>query len=688
MGARGWQGHQQSFRGSESMQGVGYNYLMEMPHTSEAPGRIQRFVPVLLFAMTLGLYLATLTQVHTFDALSYVTSVERKPWTAVFHPHHLGYGPLGALALALGRGLGLASGAALPMQVINALAGAIGVALFYRVLLWVSGRMDVALAVTPLLAGSYAYWYYAVEIEVYTVATLFLISCLAIMVQPGAPTPGRMALLAVAQVGAVLFHQTNVLLSLPVLAWYLANRRSQRTDSVWAGLLVYGLVLGLGIVLPYLWVGFGVSGFRTLDAFVTWMTEYARTGWWGGPLTTNTWARLAKGLTETIAASAGGWIGLALVGVGLVSAGLRTWRTGQQPEQPAERLRDWRPLILALGVWLLVYGGFFAWWEPDNIEFWIASLPAALLLLALALRSTRRWGPGVIVVLGLALVVLGINAEAIRRRGDAATDLQRLVARTLAEQSTPADLLIVPDGLQELYLPYYQQRENFISLNQAIFDANSDWDAACAAIQQRIEAARYAGATALIADEALKPPALLLARHRLSQAQVDDCFARYVLELLPLQLPAQVPGYARLPFAGELAEGPGWRFQESQLGWQAANVSQQRFGPGWSFVPGSDASLTSPLLQIDTSRYRAITIQLANRTQSRDAQLFLIGPDGRADEARSIQWTLQAGAELHSYTLELQGLAGWQGVVTRLRLDPVGVGDGGEIEVRFVGLVR
>ena len=54
-----------------------------------------RAAPIALFAGTLLLYLATLTQVHTFDALSYVTSVERKPWTEVFHPHHLAYGPLG-----------------------------------------------------------------------------------------------------------------------------------------------------------------------------------------------------------------------------------------------------------------------------------------------------------------------------------------------------------------------------------------------------------------------------------------------------------------------------------------------------------------------------------------------------------------------------------------------------------------
>lgn len=661
---------------------------MQMPY-SEARGRVWRFVPLLLFGMTLGLYLATLTHVHTFDALSYVTSVERKPWTEVFHPHHLGYGPLGALALALGRLFGYPGGAALPMQVVNSLAGALGVALFYRLALRVVGRVDLALAVALLLAGSYAYWYYAVEIEVYTVATLFLIICLLLMARPGRLTLSHMALLGLAQAGTVLFHQTNVLLSIPVLIWALARWQARR-GAAWVFVrefAVYGLVLSLGVVLPYVWVGFGVSGFRTLDAFVGWMTEYVRTGWWGGPLTSNTWGRLATGLGDTLAAGFGGWIGLALIGLALVGVGSGLWQRKNGAAQN-KTIGNWRPLIGALVAWLLVYGGFFTWWEPDNIEFWIASLPAALLLLALALNYVRRWGIVIWVVFGLAAVMIGGNLDAIRRRGDATTDLQRVVALALAQRSTPADLLLVPDGLQELYLPYYQQRENFISLNQAIFDADGKWDAACSAIQQRIEMARHAGATALIAEEALHPPPLLLTRHRLVQAQIDACFAGYIAELLPVTLPPSVPAYLRLPFARELVDGPGWTFGASRLGWQAANVMNERFGDGWRFVAGSDPSLTSPLLQIDTTNYRAITIRLANGTQAHDAQLFLIGVDGRADEARSLRWTLRPGDDMQTYTLDLQGVPGWQGVVTRLRIDPVGVGDGGEIWVQMVRLVK
>ena len=112
-----------------------------------------RAAPIALFAGTLLLYLATLTQVHTFDALSYVTSVERKPWTEVFHPHHLAYGPLGALVLALGQALGYSGGAAFLMQLVNALAGALGVALFFSLTRRATGRGDLALVAALLLGG-------------------------------------------------------------------------------------------------------------------------------------------------------------------------------------------------------------------------------------------------------------------------------------------------------------------------------------------------------------------------------------------------------------------------------------------------------------------------------------------------------------------------------------------------------
>jgi hypothetical protein len=646
-------------------------------------------VPVLLFLLTFVAYVTTLTLVHTFDALSYVTSVERKPWTEVFHPHHLAYGPLGVLAFQGGRVLGYTGGAALPMQVINALAGALGVALFYSIVRRVTRRDDLALTSALLLGGGYAYWYYAIEIEVYTVATLLLIICLDIVSRPGWWRSRRSLLvLGLAQAGAVLFHQTNLLLCGPIAVWFILSlydggRRTEdeepRTKDegrLWVIIgrwSLYAVALSLAVALPYLFVGVGVSKFQSWAAFDAWLTEYARTGWWGGPITAQKWAGLADGLADTLAQPGGGLLGLLLLG--LLIAHLRALRTGP------------RALVVALATWLLVYGAFFLWWEPDNIEFWIASLPPALLLLSLALRAERRWGPGVWLALAVAVAAAGTNYGAIARRGDPATDLQRLIAHELSVRSRPADLMLVPDGLLELYLPYYEQHDNFLSLNQALFDNNNNWDRACAAVRERIDTTLHAGAIVYLSDETLRPPALLLERHHLQLAQITTCFAPYGSALQFVPMPQSVPAYWRLALGQERAEGRGWRFDSFAEGWQAANVQQELFAQGWHFVPGSDPALTSPLLEIDATRFAAIEIRMANGTTAHDAQLFFAGPDGTISETRSARWTLIPGSAAITYRIELDKLPSWQGRITRLRIDPVGVGDGGQMRVEWVRLV-
>jgi hypothetical protein len=416
-----------------------------------------------------------------------------------------------------------------------------------------------------------------------------------------------------------------------------------------------------------------VSGFRSWAAFDVWLTEYARTGWWGGPITAQKWAGLATGLADTLAQPGGVLLWLLLVGLAIVHAP----RIGDAP----------RPLVAMLATWLLVYGLFFLWWEPDNVEFWIASLPPAFTLLAIALRGERPWGPGVWIALAVGATTLGLNYDAISRRGDPAADLQRLIARELGERSRPSDLLLVPDGLLELYLPYYEQHDNFLSLNQALFDNGDDWERTCAAVRARIDTALHAGAATFLADEALRPPALLLQRHHLSQEQIRTCFAPYGRALQFVPMPQHVPAYWRLAMGQPRAEGGGWRFDRFAEGWQAANVQQELFAQGWHFVPDTDSSLTSPLFDIEASRYQAIEIRMANGTKARDAQLFFAGPDGSIGEERSARWTLEPTTHAVTYRLELAGRPGWQGAITRLRLDPVGVGDGGEVRVEWIRLV-
>ena len=78
---------------------------------------------------------------------------------------------------------------------------------------------------------------------------------------------------------------------------------------------------------------------------------------------------------------------------------------------------------------------------------------------------------------------------------------------------------------------------------------------------------------------------------------------------------------------------------------------------------------------------------MANATSAHDAQLFFAGQDARIDERHSVRWTLKPTSEAHTYRIDLVGLPGWMGTITRLRLDPVGVGNGGEVRVEWVRLL-
>jgi hypothetical protein len=636
--------------------------------------------PLLVFAATLALYLSTLTGVHTFDALSYILDVQHKPLAELYHPHHLAYGPLGWLAYHSARLLGYSGTASLPLQLVNALAGALGVTLFFRILRQITGLAEVALAGAALLALSYAFWYYAVEVEVYTLAALFLIACLGQIARLlEHPTRRGYALLGMLQGLAVLFHQTNLLLCVPVVAMWLWLSRTAGARSlgpVFPYMIAYGLVLALTVGLPYGFVALS-SGLTSPDALRGWLLSYAETGWWGGPITANKWALLGAGLSQTLAARGGAFLGLWLLGLLLIHARYRLSAIGYQLS------------VIALA-WLLVYGAFFLWWEPDNVEFWIASLPPALLLLVLALaHGEQHWRrrPGLTMALAIALTLGTLNGEAIIQRGDPRQDLQRLIVEAYVAASGPDDLLLVPDGLQELYLPFYAGRLAPYSWNQAFHEHGPDWQAVCAAVQARVEAALHAGAGVLLADEVLNPPALLSRRHGVTAERAQACLGAYLADTRPLPLPGDQPPALRLPDANQRARGEGWQFARHAWGWRATNVADARFEGAWVFRPASDPFLLSPALAREAADVGAVEIVLDTGGLPGEGQFFWAGTDGLTDESRSLRFALRPTAGPHTYRLDLASAPTWQGAVTRLRLDPLGSGDGRLVRVLSLRLL-
>lgn len=604
------------------------------------------------------LYLLTLTEVHTFDALSYIFDVTRKPWQEIFHPHHLAYGPVGAIATWLAGG----NDAAYAMQRVNAVAGGAGVAWAGAIAARRWQRSDLTLLSMVAIGGSHAFWYYAVEVEVYTLATFFLIGVIW-MIDTPAPRTTTWALgLAATLGGAVLFHQTNVLLGIPLLivaGSEIAGHRPYWRPWLLAGATAMAIVLG-----AYLWVMVGVSGFSTSAQAQAWVLQYANTGWWGGR---GTLTDLATGISTTVAAVNGGGFVLSAIGISLLA--LRT--------RQSSHWSNW------LRVWLLVYGLFFFWWEPDNIEFWIGVTPVAVLLLITPLANTPPWRVHSLVALALSLVVASSNYVAITVRGDARTDLQRTIASAVASASQPADLLLIPDGLQELYLPYYHNRSYFLSVN-GLMTSQPSWATACAALNTQIAQTQHAGAAVVVAADFLTPSLVMQKRFGIAPNAVTTCMAPILPMLDTLSLATNVPSQQRLATPAEqLSQGAWQTITQAPLGWTATNTTP-RTGSGWSMHVATDPTLVSPILDIPMPQKLIITMQIT-ATADQQAQLFITNQPNQFSEIQSMRWQLRPG--MQRYTLSLSDIPALPTRLVQLRIDPVAQGAGGQVTIRGIEVV-
>ncbi|WP_029215354.1 protein O-mannosyl-transferase family [Kallotenue papyrolyticum] len=628
-------------------------------------------VPLALAALTLALYLHTRSQVHTFDALSYIRDVDGRSGF-FFHPHHLLYSPTGWLFFRVWQALGYAGNAELPLQTLNSIVGAALGAGLYRLVWELTRRWWAALLAAGALWFNYGFWYYAVEVEVYHLALLWLLGALALLIELATRPRQRTALLLGLLLGlAALYHQTNALLAPVVAVAALLSPGAWRARC--SRLLVAGAIAAGVVVLGYGLVAVFVNGYRSLVQVRDWMFFFAETGWWGRP-TRDRLSDLGQGLGTTITPQEAlpFWIALLTPTLLGLPAALRRWP---------------RVVVLAL-LWLGIYGSFFGWWEANNVEFWIATLLPLWLLLGLgaaelaAMLAGRQRARRVLAgALPLACCLLPLalarhNYPLIVRRGDAGHDLQRQIAAAVRAITTPADLIVLLGGIQELYLPYYEDRQHVVTVNSALIESGGDVPAALARLRERLETALHAGLALVIDGEALVLPPELATRYPVAQAELDRFWAPVRATLTPAVERNGTVYFWRLPSATELAQSTGWRWQQFAWGWQAANVTAQSFEAGWCFDPQVDPALVGPRLALAAERARALEITLRTRAQGQTAQFFWAGPDDRFSEARSVSWPLIGDGRAHVYRIALADVPGWQGTITRLRLDPLAVGDG------------
>ena|GEM_PF-2550849 len=202
------------------------------------------------------------------DPMRWELDIAARGAAAVWHPHRLLYNPFALTFDAVLKSFGYRGRLFGAMQIMDALAGAVGFGLCYLTLRKAAVRRPLALAGSFALAFSYGYWAYSCNAECVIVSGVAAMAAF-LCAQWASATPGfrRWALCAAVAGAAVLAHISNALLLVFVVAAYLVTRPEQRFRRLPA-LVAFFL---LPVVSAYGVVAFGVLGLSGAGEFWRWL---------------------------------------------------------------------------------------------------------------------------------------------------------------------------------------------------------------------------------------------------------------------------------------------------------------------------------------------------------------------------------------------------------------------------------
>lgn len=475
------------------------------------------------------LYLLTLADTHTFDAVTYAALAQNpalpQSLMLFLHPHHLAYHILSYIVYRLWLLLGWQGGSLFPLQVLSALLAGLGLVLFARLLSqWV--RTSVVLVTTVLLAICHGYWLFSISVEVYTLSFVMLVLAAHASLELQRRGSQRAALMAGIGLGlAVLAHVMNALFWGVVVCAVLLTPVENRSHRVRL-LLVASAAAGAIVLVPYA-LTILVLQLDSWQEISYWLTLYAHTGR-GGDLS-NRRLQMASLL-------------MAIEGLRDFFVALKPgppWQLSLVLLLPVSLWSVWgyranhRPAALCL-LWLCLYGAFITWWSPGG-ELWLPLLPPALILLALAANSLSPSGRRII--LTTLLLSAGVMGMLNWRNGLSKQQRQMISggkenAEAIAACMGSGDQVITTTPLYPM-LSYYGEVMP-VSFDLAFFIAEMQGrdevrERAIGALLETIEEALNGGRRILITEEVLNGT-WLSAKYGMGPQEVHSVLAPYHLE--------------------------------------------------------------------------------------------------------------------------------------------------------------
>ena len=405
----------------------------------------------------------------------------------LWHPHHLLYHVFSKYWLHLWKAVFPSAQDYFIVETFSSVWGAATLALVF---LFFRRRFGLpvlsAWLGTAAVGFSYGIWFYSVNVEVYMPSLFFTILALYIL-SIKEWNSKHVWRIVIVHSFAILFHQMNILLTPIILYKIYSQRRNIYVVKSIFWYAIAGIVLVGGMYFIGGWIK---EGNNDVASWVKWMRGYTETNQYWQPLSWKTPAFAAMGFLRTFV---GGqflfeighlstaldnflrvhalqdeiylvrnlstttlWlifslsIGLALLMIVLLWQFVMRFR---------EKMRSWGHVIVPLLMYVVVYSGYFFFWMPEILEFWLGQCVICWLLLIGTFRPANRRlnvTAGAVAVLLLLINYFG----SIRPMQDINNDIGYARIEKVRTGAAEKDLVILQDPwLTKEFLAYYTKSE-------------------------------------------------------------------------------------------------------------------------------------------------------------------------------------------------------------------------------------
>ena len=435
---------------------------------------------------------ANLSSAH--DSIAYINIIDN---SIAYHPHHLLYYWLARKWIQFWSLLIISSSSIILTEQLNICFGCLSLSLFYLILrARLSIRRIFALIGTTLIGFSFGFWFYSTTVEVYIIP-LFFITLALYQVTRKNLTISWIIFIGCIHGIAALFHQVHILFFV-VIVYVLFRKYHSSIKLVIKPISLYTVTFMATVMMPYLYVAFGIYHQSSFGQFVNWLTTYAQDKQYWHSLNVKSLVSACIGFGNAII---GGHFTFAISSIRLRFENLLSGKALSDEVFLVRHLTTMESLTLFVGsvvlvlylsamilykirflnviyrenknsaiggliVWFITYSVFFIFWEPSNLEFWIPQSVAFWLIFIsmmnyLPKKDISSIKARILGLLCVALFLLCINYfGSIRWLSHFENDYYYVKSQTIAENESEGDLIIIGDPwILKEYLHRYAKSE-------------------------------------------------------------------------------------------------------------------------------------------------------------------------------------------------------------------------------------